>query len=226
MSLKDYVYQFKGKIIVFIFIIFLGIGTSFAIKYYNNMMDDALLIEEVLNEDKKEVKVKETKAKEIKSDYFVDVKGMVNNPGVYGLSKESRVIDAIALAGGLKTDADTSLINLSMKVNDGMVILVYSKSEIKNLLATKEKEEQLASLCNQPIVNDACIEKAESETGLININTASLEQLTSLNGIGDAKAKAIIAYRETKAFTSIEEIMEVPGIGESLFAQISKSITV
>lgn len=226
MSLKDYIYQFKGKIIVFIFIIIILVGAYFAIKYYDNMMDDALLIEEHLDKDKKDIKTKEKKNTKESLDYFVDVKGMVNDPGVYGLSKESRVIDAIALAGGLKAEADTSLINLSMKVNDGMVILVYSKAQIKNLLETKEKEKQVASLCSEPIVNDACIKGEQEGSELININTASLEQLTSLNGIGDAKAKAIISYRETKAFTSIEEIMEVPGIGESIFAQISKSITV
>ncbi len=166
----------------------------------------------------------------------VDIKGAVNNPGVYEMDESSRVNDVIKKAGGLKDDADTSLINLSKKVTDEMVITIYTKEEI-------EEQNQTCAPCECPEVNDACVtdEDANSNnddsssddsadtnsTGKISINTATLSELQTLNGIGEAKAKAIIGYRETNGdFKSIEEIKNVSGIGDAIYEKIKDDITI
>ena len=139
-------------------------------------------------------------------------------------------MDAINTAGGLTNKSDTSNINLSKKLKDEMVIIVYSKQEIINM---KEKEKITCPPCN-----NACIEEKDEtskiniteekeETGKININTANIEELQKLSGIGEAKAQAIIDYRNKNGnFKDIEEIKNVQGIGEAAFEKIKDNITV
>lgn len=164
---------------------------------------------------------------EVKKDkVIVDVKGMVVNPGVYEIDKKARVNDVILLAGGLKEGADTSLINLAKVVEDEMTIIVYSNEEIK------EKYKEEVCVCDCPLIsNDACIENTNNTSNntnnLVNINTATYEELLTINGIGASKAEAIIKYRETNGkFNSIEDIKNVSGIGDSLFEKIKAYITV
>ena len=160
----------------------------------------------------------------------VDIKGEVINPGIYSLIESSRVIDVIELAGGLTENADTSVINLSKKVTDEMVIIIYSRDQIQNFKETKELEKYLQEKCHEQdensLANDACITDGEQISSKVNINTASLEELMTLKGIGEAKAQDIIAYRETNGgFKSIEELLNISGIGETLFAKIKENIT-
>ena len=161
---------------------------------------------------------------------IVDIKGEVASPGVYELIKGSRVIDVINEAQGLTNDANTRYINLSKILEDGDAIVIYSNKEIED--ASKEERIEVTAPCICEDVNSACIEnniKNENSNlnTKVNINTASEEELTSLNGIGESKAKAIIKYRkENGNFKSIEEITKVSGISESLFAKIKENITV
>ena len=164
--------------------------------------------------------------------YLVDIKGEVNNPGTYSMKKGSRVIDVIHLAGELKSDADTSVLNLSKKVTDEMVIIVYSYDEVKNFTRVKEVEKQEQEKCasNNGIKNDACIstilEDNSTSNTKVSLNTATLEELMTLPGIGEAKAKEIINYREEKGeFTDIDQLKEVKGIGDTLFESIKDNIT-
>ena len=163
--------------------------------------------------------------------FMVDIKGQIVTPGIYSFDSEARIIDVIEKAGGLTENADTSVINLSKKIWDEMVIIIYSKEEVQEFEKTKEIEKQVQNLCVQKeenvVQNDACITTSQSSTYKISLNTASLEELMSLKGIGEAKAKDIITYREENgSFKTIEEIMNVPGIGESRFAAIKEDITV
>ena len=140
------------------------------------------------------------------------------------------MIDVIKLAGDLTENADTSVINLSKKVTDEMVIIIYSRDEVMDFKKTKEIEKQVEERCIQKdensLVNDACINSSVSN-GKVNINNASIDELKNLTGIGDKKAKDIVSYREKNGnFNSIEDIMKVTGIGESNFAQIKEDITV
>ncbi len=166
--------------------------------------------------------------------FKVDIKGEVKNPGIYSLNEGSRVIDVIESAHGLTNNADTSVINLSKKIEDEMVIIIYSKSEVSDFKKTKEVEKQVQDKCIQKdtnaLKNDACIENNKSnetnKENKVNINTASLDELMTLNGIGETRAKDIIKYREKTKFEKIEDIKNVQGIGESLFAKIKENITV
>jgi len=164
----------------------------------------------------------------------VDIKGEVIHPGLYEVNEESRVMDIIEKAGGLTKNADTSVINLSKKIKDEMVILVYSKSEVKKL---KEKEE-VKITC--PKVNDACVtneledpliekksKEKETTNNKISINKATIEELQTLTGIGESKAKSIIEYRLKEGeFKTVEDIKKVTGIGDSLFEKIKDNITI
>jgi competence protein ComEA len=165
--------------------------------------------------------------------YFVDIKGEINNPGVYGVDCNKRVIDVINLAGGLTDKADTSILNLSKKVKDEMYIIIYSNNQIKEykkeLLPSKEiikrVEEKIICPDNS---NDACEYKTAKEnniTGKININSASKEELMTLTGIGESKADKIIEYRSNNKFNSIEDIKNISGIGDSIFEKIKDNIT-
>ena len=173
---------------------------------------------------------------------IVDIKGQVITPGVYELEENSRVIDVINLAGGLTENANTSLINLSKKIEDGMVIIIYSNEEVANS-NVKEVETVFKIIekeCNCPnIKNDSCInteldnevEKEninnnEETNKLVNINTASKEELMTLTSIGESKAEAIIKYRNETKFGTIEDIKNVSGIGDALFEKIKENITV
>ncbi len=147
---------------------------------------------------------------------FVDVCGAVTIPGVYEIDADSRVFQAIEAAGGLLPEAASSAVNQAQPVSDGQQIYVPTQEEVE--------EGALP----------AAIQPAESETGtgasadgVVNINTADASALKSLSGIGDAKAQAILAYREEHgSFSSIEEIMQVPGIKESTFSAIKDKIAV
>lgn len=134
-------------------------------------------------------------------------------------------------AGGLTNNADTSVINLSKKITDEMVIIIYSKIQVKNFIKTKDDENFILNKCkkvnSEAIENDACIESNEKNISnkKININTASLEELLKIPHIGEKKAKDILNYRDNKLFDNIEQVKEIPGIGDALFAKIKENIT-
>lgn len=216
--------KWKILIIVFFLIIICGL-IIYYIYFYNDEYDDDLdnnFLEPIYKvEIKSEDKVND-------EEYmYVDIKGYVNNPGVYSFLKNSntRINDLILKAGGLKKDADTSMINLSKKLEDEMTIIIYSKSEVKDYIETKKRETEKIEMCNQEVINDSCI-KNEIISDKININTSSKELLMTLEGIGDSKAQLIIDYRKNIPFEKIEDIMNVSGIGESIFIKIKENITV
>lgn len=133
------------------------------------------------------------------AEIYVYVCGEVCNPGVYVFPKEARVYEAIEAAGGLTAYADASGVNQADVLNDGMMIDVP-----KHVFGTEEEDD-----------------------GLVNINTASEEELMTLSGIGQSKAKAIISYRtQNGPFQNAEDIMQIPGIKEGVFVKIQDSIKV
>ena len=183
---------------------------------------------------KRKVESKKEEKKEEAKEVKVDVKGEVNSPGLYTLNDGLRVEDAINAAGGLTYNASTEVINLSKKLKDEMVIIVYSKEEVLNFTKTKEEEQVKQDKClegNGGIKNDACIsDDTQSDTStnstVVNLNTATKEELMTVNGIGEAKADAIIKYREEHPFTSTEQLKEVNGIGDSIYDKVKDSFTV
>lgn len=142
-------------------------------------------------------------AKDYQTEYvWVHICGEVEKPGVYQVEATCRIYDVLMEAGGFTQDADTRYVNLAEQVKDSMQIVIPSQGEV----SARYLDEQ---------------------DGLININTASEEKLCTLPGIGQSRAKDIIAYRENRGgFSSTEEIMKVSGIKESTFSKIKELITI
>lgn len=203
------------KTIIILCTIIVVLGGIIFILYKNNSSSKEEIVD--IFEEPEEIKQEESNSKKV----IVDIKGMINNPGVYEVDSNLRVNDVIELAGGLKEGADTSNINLAKLVSDEMTIIIYSTEEVL------EKFKQEVCICNCPYIqNDACI-NSNNDSNLININTAGIEELTTLTGIGDVKAEAIIKYRsEVGKFKTKEELLNVEGIGEALFEKIKDNITV
>lgn len=196
------------------------------------------------NETKNEIDLEQNLSFEekeiIEEKVTIDIKGAIKNPGVYKLDIDSTVIDAINISGGLNDDADTSTINLSKKLTDEMVIIIYTIDEIEEMRQGSTSVKYIENECICPkITNDACIEEkitnndtvknndSKETSSIININTANLDELMSLNGIGESKAKAIIEYRNTNGnFKTTDEIINVKGIGSSVYEKIKNNITV
>lgn len=158
----------------------------------------------------------------INKNFFVDVKGAVKKPGVYEFKKGDRVMDAINKAGGLISTGNTSNINLSKRLNSEMVVYVYNNKEIKD--GSKSMACNTTCDCETITVNN-CIE--DDINNKININTASITELQTLYGIGEAKASDIIKYREEYGkFNDIEELKNISGIGDAIFEKIKEYITI
>lgn len=156
---------------------------------------------------------------EVSEEVLVDIKGAVKKPGVYKLNKNSIVNDVIVLAGGLKSGASTDDINLSKAIYNEMVIYISTKSELKE---KQNNTSNIPSSTNETKVDNICVNPNK-----VNINSATVDELTTLNGIGEAKAIKIIDYRNTNGlFKSIEDIKNVSGIGEAFYEKIKDSITV
>lgn len=170
---------------------------------------------------KKTNKIDETK------EIRVDVKGEVTMPGVYTLKDGLSVIDAIKVAGGLTENATTKNINLSKHLEDEMVIYVFNKDELLERENTTDLQEDYSLDTNYYTNQDTNTKSKEKTNELVDINTASENELTLLDGIGPSKAKKIIEYRNTNGrFKSIEEIKNVSGIGDKAFEKIKNSIKV
>ena len=147
----------------------------------------------------------------------VYITGAVKNPGIFTLPRPGRVMDAVEAAGGLLDTADRSAINLAAKIDDGTKIVVPSipQAVTEDLTAAPTKKSSPTPHITPTI------------SFPININSADLDTLDYLPGIGQAKAAAIITYRQEHGpFKKIEDIMNVPGIGTGLFNSIKGQITV
>ncbi|MCR5403450.1 MAG: helix-hairpin-helix domain-containing protein [Butyrivibrio sp.] len=149
----------------------------------------------------------------------VYVCGAVNSPGVYELDEGSRICDALYAADGFSDEADQNYVNLAAPAADGMKLYIPTESEL-------QKGETASAIDSF----DSALGETSggtSENALININTATKDELKSLPGIGDGIAGKIVKYREEKGtFKSCEDIMKVSGIKEKLFSKIKDYITV
>lgn len=203
-------------IILMLIVLLIGLIIYFIKMNDKQAYEDTLTFNETTNKTTSEVFEKN----------YIDIKGSVKNPGVYEFKKNDRVIDAINMAGGLLKNANTSNINLSQKLVSEMVIYVMNNSEIKN----GSKVISCDTKCKTEVIEvNNCVEEKKLETSKnkININTATVEDFTSLSGIGEAKAKSIVEYRNSNGnFKSIEDIKNISGIGEALFNKIKDNIAV
>lgn len=140
----------------------------------------------------------------------VYVNGAVKHPGVYTMHPGDRIYQAVDMAGGMTSDARKDALNLAETIADAQNIHIMTKSEYR-----------------KGHKNNIRKQSGDTDTKLVNINTADKEQLTILPGIGEAKAEAVIAYREEKGFfSSKEDIKKVSGIGEATYTNIKDLITI
>ena len=148
---------------------------------------------------------------------YVDIKGEVLRPGVYEFSCESRIQEVIKKAGGFTEEADETKINLAQIITDQMQIIV------PNL---HSKQEGGVTEGNSEKGNTSNTTPSNSKQGTVNINTATLEELQTIKGIGKKKAEAILQYRkEHGAFRTKEDLLQVKGIGKKALEAIESQVT-
>ena len=148
---------------------------------------------------------------------YVDIKGEVLRPGVYEFSCESRMQEVIKKAGGFTEEADETKINLAQKITDQMQIIV------PNL---HSKQEEGVTEGNFEKGNSSNTTPSNSKQGTVNINTATLEELQTIKGIGKKKAEAILQYRkEHGPFRTKEDLLQVKGIGKKALEAIESQVT-
>ena len=143
---------------------------------------------------------------------YVDIKGAVKVPGIYQLKNQQRIWDALALAGGVSEEADTTQVNYAQKVKDQMIIYVPKKGESVPQSLETLQESALAQ---------------QNQEGKINLNTATEAELQTISGIGAKKAQEIIRFRDEQGpFKTVEELKNVPGIGEKTVERLKDMLTV
>lgn len=160
----------------------------------------------------------------------VHICGAVSAPGVYELPAGSRIIDAVEAGGGFLPEADEACCNLAEEIVDGCQIYIMTKSESCADGQTEKKAGIQTSPDSDMQTTDRNVRSNSApalENGLVNLNTADIAALTTLPGIGESRAKAIISYREQHgAFAKIEDIMKISGIKQAAFSKIKDKITV
>lgn len=146
--------------------------------------------------------------------FVVHVCGEVVNPGIYELPAGSRIYEAVKAAGGFTENAEEESVNLASPIEDGVQIRIYSKDEAETLAAGAAPFDGFEA-------------SGEGKEPVVNLNTATKEELMTLSGIGESRAEDIIRYREESGgFQNIEDIMKVSGIKDAAFQKIKDRITV
>ena len=149
---------------------------------------------------------------------FVYICGAVNVPGVYEVEQNARLYEVVEAAGGLREDAAEESVNQARQIEDGEMIRILTQEE-----AAQAGDEE----AGEGAENDVKAETANDSDGRIDLNLATVAELMTLPGIGQAKADSIVRYREKNgAFSSIEEIKQVEGLKEGVYNRIKDNIKV
>ena len=189
----------KGAVIAGVLLLLVGVGGLLP-KKEEAVEETEVVVTTVLAEKTEVSTTQETVI-------FVDVKGAVKNPGVYQMKVGDRVKDALDAAGGLTAEADSQKVNLAQRVEDQMVIVVPKVGEEAEAIPAGTTSKEVA------------------KEGKVNINTATVEELKTLKGVGEKKAEAIIEYRKKNgSFQTKEDLMKVRGIGKKLFDSFQERI--
>ncbi len=189
-----------------------------------SIADETAIDEEAKDSSEKESSKEDPEpSEEVKkkpASIFVYVCGAVERPGVYELIEGGRIVDAVEAAGGFLDTADQTYVNLAALLDDGIKLYIPTLQETMepSTLQAETFDKENASLGSS---------NGGASSGLININLATREELTTLPGIGNATAEKIVSYRQQHgSFKSIEDIMNVSGIKDKLFSKIKDHITV
>lgn len=214
----------KKKIIISIILIVLIIIFFMIYMITSNTNDEISLESLTVGENTAEnntVEMLETEAEGETEKIVIHIIGEVNKEGIVYLEAGSRIVDAIKEAGGATKEADLSQINLAYELQDGQKIYIPNKNE-------KISEYITRSSGNNVIIeeNNSSVQ-TEGKENKVNINTANVNELDSLPGIGPSLAQRIIEYREENGnFKSIEELQNIKGIGESKYSDIKDKVTI
>ncbi|MEE1227964.1 MAG: helix-hairpin-helix domain-containing protein [Lachnospiraceae bacterium] len=166
------------------------------------------------------------------SAIYVYVCGQVKKPGVYKCEPGQRAQHAVDMAGGFTKKADREAVNMAEELTDGMQLTIPKEGEVEQAaagsLGSSELSQQGAGSQQESTgALNSSSDSSQSKGALVNLNSASKDQLMTLNGIGESRAEDIIAYRqENGLFSKVEDLMNVSGIGEGIFQKIKDSITV
>lgn len=161
--------------------------------------DDGLVLSDVTEEAAEESTIEYEDENKREKSGVIYLCGAVNTPGVYEITGDMRLYEAVEKAGGLDEEADIDAINLAERVKDGESVRIPYYGETISI----------------------------SDDGVIDINSATVEQLCTIPGIGESRAKAIIEYREENGgFTSVDELMNISGIKEATFKKIEGYVCV
>lgn len=204
---KSILFPSIGAAILFFFIFF-----NQGDEQTSSLMQPISLPEQIQLQDH-QVENIDTNYEAEKTKILVDVKGAVKAPGVYSLMLDDRVIDAITIAGGYTAEADSTHINHAQKLVDEMVIYVPKIGEDISV-------EQVTTVSSSAA-------SGQASSGKLNLNAATEAELTTLPGIGPAKAQAILEYREQNGrFKSVDDLKNVSGIGEKTFEKLKEFIEI
>ena len=199
----------KSKLIVFIIIIVVSIGGLALKGYFNDQV--YVLNEENIEDDKQKEIKEETDEKIVEKEITIYISGVVKEPGVVTLKNDKRLADAVKLVGGVTEDADLNNVNLAVKLEDEMHYIIPKKGE------------SISNSQNNVISNN----NTNNQNGKININTATIQELDQIPGVGEATANKILTYRdEVGKFKRIEEIKNVSGIGEKKYENMKEFICI
>lgn len=215
----------KNKILLIVIVAIVAIISYYFIfdrkeEWLNNQEQNLEIKEEIKTNDQIENNSNEQQL-EKNENTIVHVSGAVNKEGTVELKNNSRIIDAIDKAGGLKDEADITNINLAYIIEDGMKIHIPSKEEKESTIIVE------SNIDSGTVEQSNEIKSNNNKKLKININTATKTDLETLPGIGESTALKIIEYRKKKGkFKLIEDIKQVNGIGENKFNKIKELITV
>lgn len=156
---------------------------------------------------------------------YVHVCGAVKSPGVYELTSDSRLYEAIQMAGGFTDEAAGEALNQAEKIEDGSRIYVPTKEEVK--AGTENSGTFVQNTDKERADGTKSTDVGSKEDGKVDINTAGKDELMTLSGIGEAKADAITRYRDEHGkFQKMEDLMEVEGIKEGVFQKVKDQIKI
>lgn len=215
----------KNKILLIVIVAIVAIISYYFIfdrkeEWLNNQEQNLEIKEEIKTNDQIENNSNEQQL-EKNENIIVHVSGAVNKEGIVELKNNSRIIDAIDKAGGLKDEADITNINLAYIIEDGMKIHIPSKEEKESTIIVE------SNIDSGTVEQSNEIKSNNNKKLKININTATKTDLETLPGIGESTALKIIEYRKEKGkFKLIEDIKQVNGIGENKFNKTKELITV
>lgn len=205
------------KVLLFLCVSLLVLfGVVFSFTNFDNRKESVLDCP-TITEEKEETSIAKIK---------VDIKGYVKKPGVYELVDTAIVNDLIKLAGGIKSGGTTDNINLSKILKNEDVVVILSKKELKEQNTKPISSTTFENRTDLSEQQSSGVLPSDAAPKKVSLNQATKEELMTLSGIGESKALLIIEYRKKTPFQNITDIMNVSGIGESIYEKIKDNITI